>query len=155
MTRYSVVSYTPTHSPCSGIAATRVFSATESIGSVESGWLDSVQMYNLADVKRGFVLYLYGANVSVGAELAAFAPSDTATSELLSIITFSSGGYIDLTNNLFQMKSAAESDVGLGTWLQPSAPATDAAIYAALITPTTGAKVGTGTLEFKFNFRHE
>lgn len=156
MARYTSILYTPTISVSSGVAATQVLSATETIGSVEAGWLDSVLAYGLADITRGFTMYLYGANVSVGAESAAFAPSDTATDDLLTIINFSSGGWVDLTNNRFIMKSSAEGDAGLGVWLQGTSPSTDAAIYCALIANTNTAIPYTANgLKFRFNFRHE
>ncbi len=154
MARYSVVDYTPTISGSSGVAAGQILSATESIGNVESGWLDSIIAYDLGDSKRGFTMYLYGANVSVGAESATFAPSDTATDDLITMVTFSSGGQLDLTNSVFYLKSASKADAGMGVWCQPSIPSTDALIYCALTVASTGT-CGTGSLQFKFRFRHD
>ena len=155
MEKYTVVNYTPTISGSSAVAAGQIVSATEAIGNAGAGWLDSVNLYNLCDKNQGFVLYLFDANVSVGAESAAFTPSDTATDNLLTIITFSSGGYIDLTNNLFIQKTAAAADEGLGVWLQAAAPSTDAQIYAAMTLHCSGAGLTTGEIKLKFTLKND
>ena len=153
MTRYTVVDYTPTISGSSAVAAGQIISATEAIGSAGAGWLDSIQLYNLCDTTRGFALYLFNANVSIGAESAAFAPSDTATDNLLAIVTFSSGGYVDLTNNRFTLKSANAGDAGMGVWMQAAAPATDASIYAGMTIASTGTALTTGEIKLRFTFK--
>ena len=155
MARYSVVDYTPTIATSGAVAAGQILSATEAIGSVEAGWLDSIIAYDLGDIKRGFVMYLYGANVSVGSESANFSPSDTATDDLITMITFSSGGQIDLTNSVFYLKSATAADAGMGVWCQASVPSTDAKIYSALTVASTGAFGTASDLRFKFRFRHD
>lgn len=155
MARYTIVNYTPTISGSSAVAAGQIVSATEAIGNTEAGYLDSVNLYNLCNKKQGFVLYLYDSNVSVGAESAAFSPSDTATDNLLTIITFSSGGYVDLTNNLFIQKTASAADKGLGIWLQAASPSTNAGIYAAMTLASSGAGLTTGEIKFKFTLKHE
>ena len=154
-TRYAIVDYTPTVSVSSAVIAGDIISATEAIGNTRAGWLDTVNLYNLADVQNGFVLYLYNANVSVGAESAAFSPSDTATDNLLTIITFSSGGYVDMTNNLFIQKTAADNDKGMGVYLEAAAPGTDASIYAAMTKASTGVAYTTGSVKLKFIFKED
>ena len=155
MTRISRILYTTTMSTSGSVAAGDVYSDTESIGSAEGGWLDSIQAYNLADLTRGVTLYLYGANVAVGAESAAFTPSDTATDDLITVVTFSSGGWVDLTNNRFQVKSAAKGDAGMGVWCQGSSPGTDAVLYAAIVANTsTSTQFTTGSFKLRFTFNH-
>ena len=155
MTRFTSIYYTPTISGSSGVAAGQVLSATEAIGSAEGGELDSVQFYNLADITRGVTMYLFGANTSVGAESAAFAMSDTGVIHLLARIQFNSGSYLDFTNNLFQVKVQGDTGAnGLGQWMQANVPSTDASLYAALAVNSTGTKFTTGSLAFRFNFKH-
>ena len=155
-TRYTSLVYTPTVSTSGSIAANEVISATEAIGSSEGGWLDSMYAYNLSDITRGFTLYILGANASVGAESAAFALSDTAAIHVLNRINFTSGGWIDFTNSLYQMKAWGDTGTqGLGQWIQASTPSVDSGLYAAVVANgTTSSQFGVGGLVFRFNFRH-
>lgn len=154
--RYSSFLYTPTISGSSGVAAGQVLSATESIGNPEGGGvLDSIQMYNLADVTRGVVMYLMGGSGSVGAESAAFSPADAVAQTFLARIEFNSGQYEDLVNSLFQTKTdQSTGQQGVGGYLRNASPSTDALIYCALTVNSTGTFT-TGGIKFRFNFRHD
>ena len=157
MTRYSEVAYIPSISVTSGVTTNDILSATEAIGNTEAGWLDSITCLDAGDIKRGFTMYLFNANVSAGAENAAFSVSDTAVDNLITLVTFSSGGQVDFTNNVWYSKSATEGDAGMGRFCKAAAPSTDASIYCALKVLSTGSKFASssgGGLQFRFTFKH-
>ena len=155
MKRYSSILYTPIISGSSAVAAGEVLSITAAIGSAEGGVLDSVQMYNIADVTRGVRMYILGGSGSVGAISATLSPSDAVAQTILAYIPFNSGQYIDLDKSLFQTKTdASTGQQGIGAWLANVTSATDAQLYCALVVNSTGTFT-TGGLKFRFNFRHD
>jgi hypothetical protein len=139
------------------VAAADILSATEAIGSTEGGWLDSVHAYSLSDLTRGFLIYILGANASVGAESAPFAPSDTAAVHIVSRMNFVSGSWVDLTNSRYQMKAWGDTGTqGLGQWMQGTTPPTDPQLYCAIVAnSSTNSQYSSGGLVLRFNFRHE
>jgi hypothetical protein len=157
MPRYTSILYVPTVSLSSGVAASQVLSATESIGVAEGGVLDSVQMYNLADITRGMTLYILGSSGGVGTESANFSPADSVAETFLAQIQFNSGKYVDLVNSLFQTKTdASTGQQGLGEYMANVSSSSNALLYAAIVANTsTNTKFTTGSLKFRFNFRHD
>jgi hypothetical protein len=156
MARYSSILYAPVISGSSGVAAGQVLSITASIGNTQGGGvLDSVQMYNIADVTRGVVMYVLGSSGSVGAISAALSPTDAVAETILARIEFNSGQYEDLTNSLFQTKTnVSTGQQGIGGYLANATPPTDDLLYAALTVNSTGTFT-TGGIKFRFNFKHE
>ena len=154
MTRYSSILYTPVISGSSGVAAGEVLSITAAIGNTEGGVLDSIQMYNIADVTRGVKMYILGGSGSVGAISSAFSPADAVAETVLAYIPFNSGQYIDFDNSLFQTKTdQSTGQQGMGEYMSNVTSPTDAKLYCALTVNSTGTFT-TGGIKFRFNFRH-
>jgi hypothetical protein len=155
MTRYSTVLYTPIISGSGAVAAGEILSINAAIGSTEGGVLDSVQMYNLADVDRGIKVYILGGSGSVGLISGAFSPTDAVAQTFLGWIEFSSGVALDLDNSLFQTKTAdSTGQYGIGEYMANLTPSTDASLYAAISVNSTGTYT-TGGIALRFNFRHD
>ena len=137
MARYEIVDLT-LDCDTGGLAAGDVLCATQSLGNTGAGVLESCELINLDDKTTGIILYFMSANASIGAEDAAFSPSDTAVVKFLTRINFTSGGWIDHTNSLYQIKTAAAGDAGMGTYLISDAPSTSAAVYVGAVANATG-----------------
>ena len=143
---------TPSTCNSSGCGTGEVLIGTESLGNTEAGYLDSLQLFNLDDNDRGFTLYFLRSESTVGAESAAFAPSDANVDEILTAVTFTSGAYIDCVNSLMQIKTEAAGDAGMGVWLQGASPSESQLVYIAGVTTTTGGW-SSGGLKFRIGIR--
>lgn len=94
--------------------------------------LQSIALLDEDDQAGALDLVFLRSNVSIGTENDPLNISDAAAREILSIVRFVAGDYIDLVNSQLAMK--ATGDYGMGTLLEPT---TGTSLYVAAISRDT------------------
>ena len=153
MTSYEIIDLT-LDCDTGGLAAGDVLCATQSLGNTRAGVLESCELINLDDKTTGIILYFMSANASIGAEDAAFAPSDTAVVTFLTRLDFASGSWVDHTNSLYQVKTSAAGDAGMGVYLKNDVSATNHLIYVGAVANATGTFTVNG-LRLRVGLRYD
>jgi len=96
--------------------------------------LQSIRLLDNDDQAGALDLLILRSDTSIGTVNGAFAPADTVADEILTVVPFSAGDYVDLVNSQMAVKSLG--DYGMGVKLAPS-DNTATSLYVAAVSRDT------------------
>ena len=101
--------------------------------------LQSIVLLDEDDQAGALDLVFLRSDTSIGAENSALNISDAAAEEIITVVPFTSGDYVDLTNSQIAMK--ATGDYGMGVLLEPTS---HTSLYIAAISRDTKTYTASG-----------